>query len=134
MAKSNGASRMPRGTKILAKAFFTAADEIPEPQRAEVIKAALAAIRDELKVAREKAVLAKAKAKEKAAKGAKPPAQKPVAVKKAAAKSARKSPDAQPRAAVQQKAPAKRARKTPANVTESAAGDERVEASGQADS
>ena len=128
MAKSNGASRMPRGTKILAKAFFTAADEIPEPQRAEVIKAALVAIRDELKMAREKAAVAKAKAKEKAAKGAKPPVQKPVAVKQAAAKPAKKPP------AVQAKTPAKRARKSPANVSEPAQADESVEAAGHGDS
>jgi hypothetical protein len=39
MAKTSSATRAPRGTKILAKAFFAAADEIPEPQRTEVIKA-----------------------------------------------------------------------------------------------
>lgn len=68
MAKSTALSRAPRGTKILAKAFFSAAEEIPEPQRDAVIKAAFAAIRDELKIMREKAVVAKAKAKDKAAK------------------------------------------------------------------
>jgi hypothetical protein len=48
MAKTSNAARVPRGTKIVAKAFFAAAGEIPEPQRAEVLKAALAVIRDEL--------------------------------------------------------------------------------------
>ena len=61
MAKTSSATRVPRGTKILTKAFFAAADEIPEPQRAEVVKAALALIRDELKAAREKVAAAKAK-------------------------------------------------------------------------
>jgi hypothetical protein len=65
MAQAATSTRAPRGTKILAKAFFTAAEEFPEAQRAEVIKAALVAIRDELKVAREKAAAAKAKAKGK---------------------------------------------------------------------
>jgi hypothetical protein len=47
-------TRAPRGTKILAQAFLTAADEIPEPQRKGVVKAALALIRDKLKEARDK--------------------------------------------------------------------------------
>ena len=59
--------RAPRGTKSLAQAFFAAADNIPEAQRAAVIKAALALIRDDLKVAREKAAGAKTKAKGKPA-------------------------------------------------------------------
>jgi hypothetical protein len=63
MAKATTASRAPRGTKILAQAFFAAADEIPEARRGEVVKAALTAIRDELKGVREKAAAAKAKAK-----------------------------------------------------------------------
>jgi hypothetical protein len=57
------ATRAPRGTKVLTQAFFSAADAIAEPQRAAVVKAALAAIRDELKAIREKAAAAKAKAK-----------------------------------------------------------------------
>jgi hypothetical protein len=68
MAKSSSSTRAPRGTKILAKAFFDAADEIPDSQRAEVVKAALALIRDELKAAREKVAAANAKAKKKAGK------------------------------------------------------------------
>jgi hypothetical protein len=54
MAQS-ATTRAPRGTKVLAKAFFTAAEEFPEARRLDVIKAALVAIRDQLKVAREKA-------------------------------------------------------------------------------
>jgi hypothetical protein len=72
MAQAATSTRAPRGTKILAKAFFTAAEEFPEAQRADVIKAALAAIRDELKLAREKAAVAKAKAKAKKVPGVAP--------------------------------------------------------------
>jgi hypothetical protein len=63
MAKAAASSRAPRGTKVLAQAFFSAAEEIPEGQRDAVVKAALASIRDTLKEAREKAKTAKAKAK-----------------------------------------------------------------------
>jgi methionyl-tRNA synthetase len=70
--------RAPRGTKILAKAFFTAAEEIAPAQRDAVIKAALAAIRDEMKVAREKAAVAKKVVKP----AAKAPAKKAGAAKK----------------------------------------------------
>ena len=60
MAKTATATtRAPRGTKIVAEAFFTAVNEIPEPQQAGVVKAALALIRDRLKEARDKAKLAK---------------------------------------------------------------------------
>src|ERR1700712_624458 len=98
MAKIISMTRAPRGTKILAKAFFAAAEEIPEPQRDAVIKAAYAAIREELKAMREKAVLAKAKAKSKIAKApakqlpvvAKAPAKAAKNVVKASAKPARK--------------------------------------------
>jgi len=85
MAKATTSARAPRGTKVLTQAFFSAADAIPEPQRAAVIKAALAAIRDELKAVREKALAAKAKAKsaspvkKTAAKPAKKPAPKAAA-------------------------------------------------------
>jgi hypothetical protein len=48
---------------MLTQAFFGAADAIPEAQRAAVVKAALTAIRNELKADREKAAAAKAKAK-----------------------------------------------------------------------
>ena len=64
----------PAERRFLAKAFFAAADEIPEPQRTEVVKAALAVIRDELKSVREKVAVAKAKAKGKAGKAATPAA------------------------------------------------------------
>jgi len=64
--KAPPSSRAPRGTKLLAQAFFAAADEIPEGQRDAVVKAALSAIRDTLKVNREKARATKAKAKGKA--------------------------------------------------------------------
>src|SRR3978361_2379585 len=86
MAKTSSVTRVPRGTKILTKGFFAAADDIPEPQRAEVVKAALALIRDELKAAREKVAVAKAKAKEKAGKASASPAHKPASVAKASAK------------------------------------------------
>jgi hypothetical protein len=66
--KATAATRAPRGTKTLTQAFFTAADGIPEAQRADVVKAALAAIRDQLKDDREKAKVAKAKTKAKAGK------------------------------------------------------------------
>jgi uncharacterized protein YPO0396 len=105
MAKTSSATRVPRGTKILAKAFFAAADEIPEPQRAEVVKAALALIRDELKAAREKVTVAKAKAKEKAGKTLASPAYKATSVAKAPAKIQKKA------ASVQAKGPVKRANK-----------------------
>jgi hypothetical protein len=61
MTKATTANRAPRGTKILAQAFFAAADDIPQARRGEVVKAALAAIRDELKSAREKVAATKAK-------------------------------------------------------------------------
>jgi hypothetical protein len=41
--------RAPRGTKTLTQAFFAALDEIPEPRRAAVAKAAQLAIREELR-------------------------------------------------------------------------------------
>ena len=59
--KATTSARAPRGTKILTQAFFSAAEEIPEPQRGEVVKAALASIRDALKATREKAQAVKAK-------------------------------------------------------------------------
>ena len=71
------ATRALRGTKTLTAAFFNAADSIPINRRPAVVKAALASIRDELKAAREKARVAKAKV-------AAPAAQKASAVKAAA--------------------------------------------------
>jgi hypothetical protein len=90
MAKTSSATRAPRGTKNLARAFFAAADEIPDSQRPEVVKAALALIRDELKAAREKVAAAKAKAKEKAGKASASPVRKPAGITKAAAKTQKK--------------------------------------------
>ena len=55
------AARAPRGTRTVAQAFFQAVDEIPEDCRAEVVKAALGLIRDQIKEAREKARAAKQK-------------------------------------------------------------------------
>jgi hypothetical protein len=66
--KATVATRAPRGTKTLTQAFFSAADGIPESQRDAVVKAALAAIRDQLKEDREKVKVAKAKAQVKATK------------------------------------------------------------------
>ena len=60
--KATSGARAPRGTKTLMQAFFSAADGIPEATRADVVKSALAAIRDQLKDVREKAKVAKAKA------------------------------------------------------------------------
>jgi hypothetical protein len=66
--KESVATRAPRGTKTLTQAFFSAAAGIPEIQRDAVVKAALAAIRDQLKEDREKVKVAKAKATVKATK------------------------------------------------------------------
>ena len=66
--KETVATRAPRGTKTLTQAFFSAADGIPESQRGPVIKAALGAIRGQLKDDREKVKIAKAKATVKATK------------------------------------------------------------------
>ena len=80
------ATRAPRGPRILAQAFFEAADGIPAPQRDAVVKAALAAIRDQLKETLAKAKVAKAKTKAAPAKAA--PSRRP----KAAAPAAKKQP------------------------------------------
>jgi hypothetical protein len=76
MAQATTPARSPRGTKFLTQAFFSAAGEIPEAQRAAVVKAALTAIRDQMKASREKATLAKAKAKGKTAAAPKQPMKK----------------------------------------------------------
>ena len=85
MAIQAAATRAPRGTKILTQAFFEAADGIPEPQRDAVVKAALAAIRDQLKDTLAKAKVTKAKTKAAAGKAA--PSRRPT---KAAAPAAKK--------------------------------------------
>ena len=66
--KATTSTRAPRGAKTLAQAFFTAADGIPDAQRAGVVKAALSVIRGQLKDVKDKAKAAKIKVKEKAAK------------------------------------------------------------------
>jgi hypothetical protein len=63
MPQATTFTRALRGTKVLTQAFFIGAGEIPEAQRAAVVKAALIAIRDEIKASREKAAIAKTKAK-----------------------------------------------------------------------
>ena len=78
MAKATTSVRAPRGTKVLTQAFFVAADAIPEAQRPAVVKAALTAIRDELKALREKATAAKAKSLPPVKKAAGKAAKKPV--------------------------------------------------------
>jgi hypothetical protein len=128
MAKPSSATRAPRGTKILAKAFFAAADEIPEPQRAEVVKAALALIRDELKAAREKVAAAKAKAKEKAGKASASLVRKPAGVAKAPAKTQKKP------ASAQAKVPVKRARKAASESGEPTTSDEPAKAAAESNS
>ncbi len=105
--KVTPATRAPRGTKILTQAFFAAADEIPEAQRAAVVKAALAAIRDELKNDREKAKIAKAKipAKAKTAAGkAKPVAKAPKKAAPAATKAGKPKKTAKAKAKPARKA------------------------------
>ena len=96
MAKTATATtRAPRGTKIVAEAFLAAANEIPEPQRADVVKAALALIGDRLKAARDKAKLAKGKQKANVAKEPLPSkavARAKVATKKAVAPAQAKNP------------------------------------------
>jgi hypothetical protein len=61
--KATVATRAPRGTKTLTQAFFSAAAAIPEIQCDAVVKAALAAIRDQLKEDQEKVKATKAKVK-----------------------------------------------------------------------
>ena len=82
--KAGATNRVPRGTKSLMKAFFDAADEIPEGQRDGVVKAAMSGIRDELKAVREKAKAAKVKTRLAAAKAPRKAAPAKMAVKKGA--------------------------------------------------
>ena len=56
-------SRAPRGTKSVTDAFFSALHELPEIRQSEVAKAAQIAIRDALKLARDKAKAAKLSAR-----------------------------------------------------------------------
>ena len=135
MANTSSATRVPRGTKIVAKAFFAAADEIPEPQRADVVKAALVLIRGELKAAREKVAVAKAKAKEKAVTGkaSANPVRKSVGVAKY--KSADVAKNQKKPATVPAKVSAKRAREgAPKSAEPTTATDEPVETAAQSSS
>jgi hypothetical protein len=88
MAKPAGTTRAPRGTRILVKAFFDAADQIPEPQRAEVMKAALGGVREQIATMREKQKAAKLKALGTTAKTAKKAPATQKAARKVAAKPA----------------------------------------------
>lgn len=54
-------ARAPRGTKILTQAFFAALADIPESQQEVVARAAQVAIRDQLRVRREKERAARAR-------------------------------------------------------------------------
>ena len=63
-------TRAPRGSGNLKKAFFEAAKDIPDDRRTEVLKAAVASIREELKAEILKAK--KARQKERIAAGGKP--------------------------------------------------------------
>ena len=56
-------TRLPRGTRPVTQAFFTALDAVPEASRATVAKAAQVLIRDELKARREKIKAATAQTK-----------------------------------------------------------------------
>jgi hypothetical protein len=88
VAKQADATRAPRGTKTLIKAFFDAADQIPEPQRAEVVKAALGGIREQIAAMREKQKAAKLNARGTTAKTAKKAPATQKAARKVAAKPA----------------------------------------------
>jgi len=96
MAKTAAVSnRAPRGTKVLTKAFFSAAENIPEAQRDAVFKAALSLIREEWKTLKAKARIAKAAQKAKAAKevaASKAPAPVIAEAPKAVAKKPSKAP------------------------------------------
>jgi hypothetical protein len=76
-----------RGTKTLTRAFFDAAETISADRRPAVVKAALAAIKEDLKAEREKVKLAKLKSKEAPRKNTKLaalPAKKPLSRKASA--------------------------------------------------
>jgi hypothetical protein len=104
MAQEQELASALRGTKTVARAFFTAVDAMPEPQRRAVAAAALDLIRDDMKAQREQAAAVAAKAKT-----AKAPAKTARAPAKAARKAAKKA------------APVRRARKTKAPAAAPAA-------------
>jgi len=108
MVKDTSPNRLPRGTKVVARAFFDAASGFPEANRPAVIKAALAAIRDELKAVREKAAAAKARAKQPATKMAAEASGQSGGGKPAAAKSKKAAPEAPAPVKAKKKAAANR--------------------------
>jgi hypothetical protein len=118
MAKDTTPSSLPRGTRVLTRAFFQAANGFPEATRPALVKAALAAIRDDLKTAREKATAAKTKAKAPPKKAAAKGAAK-LAPRRAPASSAKKAVASatQPKKTPSKKAsPKKSAAKSPTRV------------------
>jgi hypothetical protein len=111
-------ARAPHGTKVVAEACLSAVDEIPEPQRADVVTAALALIRDRLREARDKAKSAKEKQK---AKGPKAPIpSKTVAPPKAAAKKAAASAKVEKSPAERGKAPQTKAPRSASTLSDEA--------------
>jgi hypothetical protein len=60
-------SRAPRGSRPVTQAFMTALESVPETSRSAVAKAAMAMIRDELRVAKGNMKLAAAKDRANAA-------------------------------------------------------------------
>jgi len=122
--KATASARVPRGTKTLTQAFFSAAAGIPEAQRAAVVKATLAAIRDELREDRDKAKAAKEKARAKSGKMAAARGPKAAASSKVAAKASKKISGA---GAKVKKTKAKRSPKvSPPPTPEAAAGPDAV--------
>jgi len=102
--KQDVRARAPRGTKIVAQAFFAALGDVADGQQPAVASAALIAIRDALKVRREKIKKVAAKARAKLP-GKTKAAAKPKAVPAKRAKAA--VPAAKAKRAVVKKAPAK---------------------------
>jgi hypothetical protein len=85
MSDSQARTRAPRGTKSVSDAFFAALLAIPEARQTEVARAAQIAIRDELKVMRDRARAAASKAKQRVAAPA-PKTRGPARTKPAVAK------------------------------------------------
>jgi hypothetical protein len=86
MAKDPGTTRVPRGTKPVVAAFFSALNEVPEVQRAPVAKAAIASIRNEISASRD----TRARGKTPAQTGRKTARVKQAAAQKKATKAAPK--------------------------------------------
>ncbi len=116
--KATAATRAPHGTRLLVQAFFSAAGDIPETRRPDVIKAALAAIRDRLKsdAAEAKATKAASKAARKSPRAAAPPVRKP-AVRRAAKAAVVAETPTVPEPKRPRKSPAKRASPRKAEAT-----------------